>query len=79
MKSKKELTIIQRVQEIFVQDKPIDMKRIYHAVFITSQGVPEKYGHDRRNLNVHAIDALKQYLEKHSPINSNLKGNIIPI
>lgn len=69
----------QRIQRLFIQGNPIDKDRIYDVVYVTSQGVPEKYGHDRENLDIHAIDALKKYLKRHGVVNAEIKGSIVAI
>jgi hypothetical protein len=32
------------------------------VAFVTAQGVPNKFGRNRRSLDIHAIDALQRYL-----------------
>lgn len=68
-----------RIQELFVQGKPVEENKIYDAVFVTSQGVPKKYGRERENLDIHAIEALKIYLEKHEAVSSPLRGSIVAV
>ena len=41
----------------------LDPLRTYPVTFVTEQGVPKKYGINRRNLERTAVDALKVYLE----------------
>lgn len=69
----------ERVQQIFVQGQALEKDRVYHVVFVTSQGVPEKYGHDRVNLDIHAIDVLKEYLSKHEVVSAPLRGSIVAV
>lgn len=66
----------QRIQELFVGDEKIQMDKEYKVVFVTVQGVPAKYGKNRESMEVHAIDALKQYIQKHDEITAPLTGNI---
>ncbi len=68
-----------RIQELFVQGKKVKPDEIYSAAFVTSQGVPSKYGKDHQNLDVHAIEALKLYLNKNKRIKANLQGTIVPV
>ena len=56
-----------RIQRFFVGDRLLDTNATYTVAFITNQGVPAKYGQNRRNLSVPAIDALRRFFEKHSP------------
>lgn len=51
-----------RIQEVYIGKDHLDAKRIYHAGFVTSQGVPEKYGSNRRELNLSAVEAMKKFL-----------------
>ncbi len=66
----------ERIQQLFVGKEEVDIHKIYDAVYITTQGVPEKYGQDRENLDIHAIEVLQQYLSKYDAINSDITGNI---
>lgn len=69
----------QRIQELFVQGQPLRVNELYTAAFVTSQGVPNKYGFDRRNLDLHAVEGLRKYLATKSPVDASLKGTIIAI
>ena len=68
-----------RIQEFFVNGKRLDRSKIYTACFVTAQGVPERYGNDRRHLDINAIDALKEYMAKHDKVSAEIRGSIIPI
>lgn len=68
-----------RIQEFFVGDNKIDRKKKYKAVFVTTQGIPQKYGENRKDLDIKAIDALKEYIKNNTPVNPELKGRIVPI
>ena len=67
-----------RIQEFFVGGKRLDRSKSYAACFVTVQGVPERYGNDRHDLDADAIDALKEYLAKHDKVSAEIKGSIIP-
>lgn len=69
----------QRIQYLFVQGEPVDYEKVYDTVFVTSQGVPAKYGHDRHQLDIHAIDVLKKYLEKHKTIQAPLIASVVGV
>ena len=66
----------ERIQQLFIGGEEIDFKRVYDVVYVTSQGVPEKYGHDREHLDIHAIEVLQQYLSKYDAVNADITGNI---
>ncbi len=68
-----------RIQEFFVGDERIDKEKTYNASFVTTQGIPSKYGNNRKNLDIDAIEALKIYIEKNSPVKPEKKGTITPI
>lgn len=68
-----------RIQQFFVGEEPLEREKTYTAAFVTVQGVPKRYGHNRRNLNVNAIDALRQYLSKHRSVSAELKGTVVEI
>lgn len=66
----------QRVQQLFLGEKEINLHRLYRAAFVTEQGVPAKFGQGRQNFPERAVDALKRYLEKHSPVRAELRGTV---
>lgn len=69
----------ERIQRLFVQGKPIEKDRIYNVVYVTSQGVPEKYGHDKVKMDIHAVDALEKYLQRHGVVEAELQGSIVAV
>ena len=60
-----------RIQQIFVGDEPLIKDKIYKSAFVTMQGVPEKFGKNRQNLSVMAVEAIQIYLNN----NPNYEGN----
>jgi thiosulfohydrolase SoxB len=68
-----------RIQELFVQGQRVKTDQVYTAAFVTAQGVPEKYGADRKTLDIHAIEALRRYLAKKSPVEADLRGTVVAI
>jgi sulfur-oxidizing protein SoxB len=68
-----------RIQELFVQGERVQPDELYDAAFVTSQGVPEKYGTDRRALDVDAIEALRRYLATNDPVEAELRGSIVAV
>jgi 2',3'-cyclic-nucleotide 2'-phosphodiesterase (5'-nucleotidase family) len=65
-----------RIQQLFIGDQLVDLNHNYLAAFVTMQGVPNKYGTNRKNLECHAIDALKQFIEKRDFISVDLNGTV---
>lgn len=65
-----------RIQEMFLQGHRLKADRLYTAAFVTAQGVSERYGVSRRNLDIHAVEGLQRYIKKHSPVEANLRGTV---
>ncbi len=57
-----------RIQEIFVGDQALKMDETYKVAFVTSQGVPEKLGKNRTDLQIKAVEAMVNYLQKNNDI-----------
>jgi 2',3'-cyclic-nucleotide 2'-phosphodiesterase (5'-nucleotidase family) len=68
-----------RIQELFIQGQPLKTDQPYTAAFVTAQGVPDKYGSNRRDLNIRAIEALERYVAGNSPVEANLQGTVMAI
>ncbi len=69
----------QRIQEFFVGEEKLKKDKVYKAVYVTSQGVPKKYGRNRKYLDIHAIDALKNYIKDNEKIEAPLRGTVVAI
>lgn len=50
-----------RIEHIFTEREALDKSRRYTVAFVTSQGVPKKFGQNRKDLPVTAIGALRDY------------------
>ena len=68
-----------RIQQFFVDGKGIEADRQYTVAFITSQGVPRKFGSSRRELPISTIDALKRYFSNHAKVNADLRGTVVVV
>ncbi|MFP4184967.1 MAG: bifunctional metallophosphatase/5'-nucleotidase [Thermoplasmata archaeon] len=68
-----------RIQEFFVGDKRLDKDETYKASFVTTQGVPAKYGTDRKDLKIDAVTALKDYIQEQSPVEPEIEGTVVPV
>jgi 2',3'-cyclic-nucleotide 2'-phosphodiesterase (5'-nucleotidase family) len=68
-----------RIQEFFINGKRLNRSKVYSTCFVTTQGVPEKYGKNRMNLDVEALDALKDYLNKKKIVSAQLTRSVVPI
>lgn len=52
-----------RIQEIYFEDEHLQPNKIYTVSFVTSQGVPQNIGKNRKELDIKAVDAMKQFLK----------------
>lgn len=55
-----------RIQEVYFNETHLQKDKIYKAAFLTSQGVPEKWGKNRLNLKINAVDAMINFLKNHT-------------
>ena len=69
----------QRIQQVFVGNEPLERSRTYHVAFVTEQGVAQKYGRQRSELKVHAVEAMQMYLAKHKPSYAKLRNTYIVV
>lgn len=56
-----------RIVRLFAEGAPIEPERLYRCAFVTTQGVPVKFGRNRTNLDMRAVDALRAWLADHVP------------
>lgn len=68
-----------RIQQFFVDGEPLDATKKYHVAFVTQQGVARKYGTNRKDLDVTAIEALRDYLKLNSPVTAELRGSVVAV
>jgi len=68
-----------RIQELYVGGRKLDKRRTYRACFLTTQGVPSKFGSERENLEGRAVDVLVDYLERNSPVAPGYVNSVVPI
>jgi 2',3'-cyclic-nucleotide 2'-phosphodiesterase (5'-nucleotidase family) len=69
----------QRIQELFVQGQPLKADQFYTAAFVTAQGVPDKYGVKRENLEIHAVEGLRKYVAAKGPVDASQRATVIAI
>jgi S-sulfosulfanyl-L-cysteine sulfohydrolase len=63
-----------RIQQLFVNGKEVNPEQYYKTAFVTAQGVARKYGKNRQETGVKAIEAMQNYLASNSPVKMELKG-----
>ncbi len=70
-----------RIQELFAAGKPVRPDTVYDVAFVTEQGVPAKYGFDRKETGISAIGALRDYLAAagSTPVEAALRGSIVAV
>lgn len=51
-----------RVQYISVNGKELESEKVYKAAFLTGQGVPEKYGSERKHIGIRSVEAMRSFL-----------------
>lgn len=70
---------MQRIHKIFVGEEEARPDTIYRAAFITEQGVPGKYGHNRQTHDDRTVDILRAHLKKTGPLEIDLQDAFVPI
>ena len=68
-----------RIEQLFVGDALVDPAQTYAVAFVTAQGVPAKFGRNRRNLDISAIDALKAYFAASGPVRGHPRETVTAI
>jgi len=66
-----------RIQQFFAEGERLQPEKTYRVAFVTQQGVARKYGINREALDCPAIDALREYLKKNSPVTPELRGSVV--
>ena len=69
----------QRIQKLFVGNEEVKPDQYYTAAFVTSQGVPQKYGRNREDRSVRIIDAMQAYLVKNPLLHAELRGTVVAV
>lgn len=64
----------ERIHKIFIGDRELQPDTIYTAAYVTEQGVPERFGHNRRHHSQALVPVLEHYLAKASPFEMGLQG-----
>lgn len=68
-----------RIEELFVDGKAVERDKIYKAVYVTSQGVPDKYGKNRKTLEIKGVEALTNYIKDKGTVEAPLRGTVVAI
>jgi 2',3'-cyclic-nucleotide 2'-phosphodiesterase (5'-nucleotidase family) len=68
-----------RIEQIFTRQGPVEASHSYRVAFVTAQGVPEKFGRNRRDLERKAIAALREYFRGSSSETIGAVGRFVPV
>ncbi|MDP3163512.1 MAG: 5'-nucleotidase C-terminal domain-containing protein, partial [Reyranella sp.] len=68
-----------RIDRLFAEGAPVEPERLYRCAFVTTQGVPVKFGRNRTNLEVSAIDALRAWLADHVPGDDPPRRSVVAV
>ncbi|MGI5819610.1 MAG: bifunctional metallophosphatase/5'-nucleotidase [Armatimonadota bacterium] len=68
-----------RIEELFVGDSRVGDEDQFDVAFVTTQGVPERFGAHREQRETDAIEALRGYLGAHSPVEAPERGTFVAI
>jgi 2',3'-cyclic-nucleotide 2'-phosphodiesterase (5'-nucleotidase family) len=68
-----------RIHEFYIGDRRLDFEKNYKASYLTEQGIPKNYGFNHEYLDIKAVDALREYIERNSPIQIKKHNSIVPI
>lgn len=66
-----------RIQKLYVGSEEVQSGQVYKVAFLTEQGVPRKYGRNRKDLPRHAVEAMRAYLKRHRPLEAPLRGTFL--
>lgn len=58
-----------RIQEIYFKQTHLNPEDIYKVSFVTSQGVPEHIGTNRKELDIKSVEAMLEFLKVHPDFN----------
>lgn len=68
-----------RIDRLFVGENPVVNEKYYSVSFVTAQGVPKKFGRNRKKLNIDAITALKKLFNCQSTVAPPSGENVFEI
>ena len=69
----------QRIQKLFAGNEAVEPDKYFTSAFVTTQGVPQKYGRNLENRSERIIDAMRKYLTTHRPVHAELRGTYIAV
>jgi len=66
-----------RIEHFFVGGEAINRDRTYTTAYVTMQAIPPRFGRNRRDLNVSAIQALERHLRNHGEVQPSLRDTVV--
>lgn len=68
-----------RIEDLLIDGAAVVDSRIYHAAMLGEQGVPAKYGSNRKKLDVQAVEALRLLFSKGGPVRGSRRGSVVAV
>jgi hypothetical protein len=68
-----------RINRLFINGKPYSSDKIYRACYVTKQGVRPGFGSNKEDMDIHAIDVLRWYIEENEKVEAPLRNTIVAI
>ena len=68
-----------RIEDLLVDGAPVQPGRIYRAAMLGEQGVPMKYGSNRRSIEIDAVDSLQQLFSRGSQVRGSRRGSVVAV
>ena len=68
-----------RIEDLLVDGSPVQLGRSYPVAMLGEQGVPAKYGSQRKTLEIDAIESLQHWFGRADSIGGERRGTVIAI
>ena len=68
-----------RIERILIGGGPLRPEATYTASYVTAQGVPARFGRNRRELPVHAVDAVLRYVGGYGTVAPAITGSVVAV
>ncbi len=68
-----------RIEELLVDGGAVQPGRTYRAAMLGVQGVPKKYGSQRRQMDIDAIAALQALFAGSAPVRGDHRGSVVAV
>ena len=68
-----------RIEDLLIGGSPVQGGKVYRAAILGEQGVPTKYGSNRRKIGVDAIGALQQLFASTREVRGGLRGTLVAV